>query len=60
LEHPHYTKPPTFKNQDVPKVLLSGDHAKIAAWRKQKSYALTKQNRMDLWQKWVQKNNFET
>lgn len=37
LEHPHYTRPEVFKGMQVPKVLLSGDHAAIAAWRKQNS-----------------------
>ena len=34
LEHPHYTKPSVYKNWPVPEILLSGDHQKIAAWRK--------------------------
>jgi tRNA (guanine37-N1)-methyltransferase len=34
LEYPHYTRPPEFEGRAVPEVLLSGDHAKIAAWRK--------------------------
>jgi tRNA (guanine37-N1)-methyltransferase len=37
LDHPSYTRPPTFRGIDVPLVLLSGDHAKIAAWRRQQS-----------------------
>jgi tRNA (guanine37-N1)-methyltransferase len=37
LDHPSYTRPPTFRGVDVPPVLLSGDHAKIAAWRRQQS-----------------------
>ena len=35
LEHPHYTRPPDFRGWKVPAVLLSGDHARIAAWRKE-------------------------
>ena len=35
LEHPHYTRPPDFRGWKVPDVLLSGDHARIAAWRKE-------------------------
>lgn len=35
LEHPHYTRPPDFRGWKVPEVLLSGDHARIAAWRKE-------------------------
>ena len=37
LDHPAYTRPPAYRGVDVPEVLLSGDHAKIAAWRRQQS-----------------------
>ncbi len=37
VDHPAYTRPPTFRGVDVPPVLLSGDHAKIAAWRRDAS-----------------------
>jgi tRNA (guanine37-N1)-methyltransferase len=37
IEYPHYTRPENFKSQKVPKVLLSGDHEKIAAWRQNKA-----------------------
>jgi tRNA (guanine37-N1)-methyltransferase len=37
LDHPAYTRPPRFRGVDVPAVLLSGDHAKIAAWRREES-----------------------
>ncbi len=37
LDHPAYTRPPTFRGVDVPEVLLSGDHRKIAEWRRQQS-----------------------
>ena len=37
LDHPAYTRPPSFRGVDVPEVLLSGDHAKIAEWRRQQS-----------------------
>lgn len=39
LDHPAFTRPPTFRGIDVPDVLLSGDHAKIAAWRREQSRA---------------------
>ncbi len=39
LDHPAYTRPPVFRGIDVPAVLLSGDHAKIAAWRREQSRA---------------------
>jgi len=37
LDHPAYTRPPSFRGVDVPEVLLSGDHAKIAEWRREQS-----------------------
>jgi tRNA (guanine37-N1)-methyltransferase len=37
LDHPSFTRPPVFRGVDVPEILLSGDHAKIAAWRRQQS-----------------------
>jgi len=48
LEHPQYTRPANFKNWKVPEVLLSGDHKKIADWRKKKSLERTKKRRPDL------------
>ena len=49
LEHPHYTRPRLWEDRAIPEVLLSGDHAKIAAWRLEQSQALTKERRPDLW-----------
>lgn len=48
LEAPAYTRPPTFAGIDVPPVLLSGDHAKIAAWRREQSQRRTAARRPDL------------
>jgi tRNA (guanine37-N1)-methyltransferase len=48
LDHPHYTRPPAWRGRGVPPVLMSGDHAKIAAWRKQQALELTKARRPDL------------
>ena len=48
LEYPHYTRPETFLDKSVPQVLLSGNHAEIAKWRKQKSLEITRQRRPDL------------
>ncbi len=42
LEYPHYTRPQTFEDMPIPPVLLSGDHAKIAAWRREMAEELTK------------------
>lgn len=48
LEHPHYTRPATFRGWDVPEVLLSGDHARIAAWRREQSLRRTLARRPDM------------
>jgi len=50
LDYPTYTKPRVFRNMEVPEVLVSGDHAKIAAWRKEQSIKKTKERRPDLMQ----------
>jgi len=49
LEYPHYTRPQVFEGQAIPEVLLSGDHAKIAAWRRAEGERLTRERRPDLW-----------
>ena len=51
LEYPHYTRPASFQNRDVPEVLLSGHHANIAKWRRQQALARTRARRPDLWEK---------
>ncbi len=48
LEAPHYTRPPEFRGAKVPDVLLSGDHAKIARWRRKQALARTRVRRPDL------------
>jgi tRNA (guanine37-N1)-methyltransferase len=48
LEHPHYTRPAVFRGLSVPEVLLSGNHAEIARWRRQQSLLRTWQRRADL------------
>jgi tRNA (guanine37-N1)-methyltransferase len=48
LEYPQYTRPSDFRGYKVPAVLLSGDHSKIAAWRKTQSLARTRASRADL------------
>lgn len=48
LDAPVYTRPPSFRGIDVPAVLLSGDHAAIAAWRREESRARTRARRPDL------------
>ena len=51
LEFPQYTRPADFRGQKVPEVLLSGNHAEIAKWRKEQSEVLTKARRPDLLKK---------
>jgi tRNA (guanine37-N1)-methyltransferase len=48
LEYPHYTRPPEFRGWTVPEILLSGDHARIARWRREQSLLRTLQRRPDL------------
>src|SRR5437867_1628232 len=49
LAPPSYTRPPSYRGLDVPAVLLSGDHAQIAAWRAAAAEQLTRERRPDLW-----------
>jgi tRNA (guanine37-N1)-methyltransferase len=51
LEYPHYTRPRDFEGRAIPEVLLSGDHEKIAQWRREQAEKLTKDRRPDLWAK---------
>ena len=48
LEHPHYTRPADYRGMTVPDVLLSGNHAKIEAWREEQSFKRTLERRPDL------------
>jgi tRNA (guanine37-N1)-methyltransferase len=52
LEYPHYTRPVDWEGRTIPEVLRSGDHAKIAAWRKQRAEADTRLRRPDLWERY--------
>lgn len=49
LSPPSYTRPPEYRGRTVPDVLLNGDHAQVAAWRRREAERLTKQRRPDLW-----------
>ncbi len=49
LEYPQYTRPPVFEGEPIPDVLLSGDHGKIAQWRRAEAERLTRERRPDLW-----------
>jgi tRNA (guanine37-N1)-methyltransferase len=52
LEYPQYTRPQVWEGRPIPEVLLSGDHAKIAAWRRAEAERLTKERRPDLWERY--------
>ena len=51
LEYPQYSRPALWHDRAVPEILLSGDHAKVAAWRKKESYKRTMTRRPDLFAK---------
>lgn len=48
LEHPHYTRPPEWEGRPIPEVLMSGNHGRIAAWRREQAEKLTAERRPDL------------
>ena len=49
LEYPQYTRPQVWEGRAIPEVLLSGDHGKVAAWRRAEAERLTRERRPDLW-----------
>src|SRR5436853_6717775 len=49
LEYPHFTRPQLWEGRPIPEVLLSGDHGKVAAWRRAQADRLTRERRPDLW-----------
>jgi tRNA (guanine37-N1)-methyltransferase len=51
LEYPHYTRPAEFRGATVPEVLVGGNHAEIARWRREQAIARTKVRRPDLWER---------
>jgi len=51
LEYPHYTRPVEWEGRTIPEVLRSGDHVKIAAWRKRQAEEDTRSRRPDLWER---------
>lgn len=53
LEYPHYTRPAEWEGRVIPEVLRSGDHAKIAEWRKRRSEDDTRLRRPDLWERHI-------
>ncbi len=57
LEHPQYTRPAKWNGHAIPEVLLSGNHAKIDAWRREMSARLTQDRRPDMWAKHKNENH---
>jgi tRNA (guanine37-N1)-methyltransferase len=53
LEHPHYTRPAQFEGMNIPAVLTSGDHGKIALWRREQAEQLTAERRPDLFARYT-------
>jgi tRNA (guanine37-N1)-methyltransferase len=49
LEYPQFTRPQLFEGHSIPEILSSGDHARIAAWRRAEAERLTRERRPDLW-----------
>ncbi len=60
LEYPQYTRPAVFEGEPIPEVLTSGDHAKVAAWRRAEAERLTRERRPDLWAAYVARNKPKT
>ena len=49
LEYPQYTRPQVWEDRTIPEILTSGDHGKIAAWRRAEAERITRERRPDLW-----------
>ena len=56
LEYPQYTRPASFEGFDVPEVLISGDHARIANWNFEQALSITAERRPEMLRKWVAEN----
>ncbi len=53
LEYPHYTRPRTWRDREVPEVLISGHHEKVRAWRLAQAERITRERRPDLWTRYA-------
>ncbi len=60
LEYPHYTRPAEWCGRAVPDILLSGNHAAIAAWRAEEAKKITQERRPDLWTAYLDSNKTNT
>ncbi len=56
LEHPHYTRPREWEGRCIPEVLLSGNHAAIDDWRRERAEELTRRRRPDMWAEYVKRH----
>jgi tRNA (guanine37-N1)-methyltransferase len=56
LEYPQYTRPAEFRGLEVPEILRSGDHGKIAKWRRQRAIERTRALRPDLYERWARES----
>lgn len=54
LEYPHYTRPQVWEGRAIPEVLVSGDHRRIADWRRAEALTLTRARRPELWAAWME------
>ena len=57
LEYPHYTRPQFWEGRPIPEILISGDHGKVAAWRRAEAERITKDRRPDLWAAFLRRFN---
>jgi len=56
LEYPQYTRPRVWEGQEIPEVLLGGDHGKVAHWRREQAEQATKDRRPDLWERYQRRD----
>ncbi|MEE2527274.1 tRNA (guanosine(37)-N1)-methyltransferase TrmD [Hyphobacterium sp. HN65] len=55
LEYPHYTRPREWEGEEIPEVLLSGDHGAVARWRREMAEKTTQERRPDLWERYIRR-----
>ena len=59
MSYPEYTRPREYDGREVPEVLISGDHAKIAKWRREQALEITRRRRPDLYQSYRERSGSE-
>jgi len=55
LEYPQYTRPREWEGEEIPEVLLSGDHGRVAKWRQEMAKKVTQERRPDLWERYIRR-----